>query len=203
MPGKGIPWTYKEFLEQNCHKDFIDFYRLMLTDYKCDSHMFFQQILPGATKYKKKHKIDSVELENNEDNEVRIQRRTENDSTSIQSAISDSSSTNSYISTSINNNKEGEASSNEALGNGIISVQPRSAVAAASIGATTYKCNSGNSANVISRDTCIQLTEQMVKDVHVINQYIHSSWNSKEEHVHLALQRLECTIKQIQSAIQR
>jgi hypothetical protein len=172
-------------------------------DNKCDSHMFFQPILPGATKYKKKRKVESVELGNNEDNEVRIERRTVNDSTSIQSAISESSSTNSSISTSIDNNKEGEASSNEALGNGIISVQPRSAVAAASIGATTHKYNSNNSANVISQDTCIQLTEQMVKDVHVINQYIHSSWNSKEENVHLALQCIECTIKQIQSAIQR
>jgi hypothetical protein len=175
----------------------------MLTDYKCDSHMFFQPILPGATKYKKKHKVESVELGNNEDNEVKIERRTVNDSTSIQSSMSESSFTNSSISTSIDNNKEGEASFNEALGNGIISVPPPSAVAAASIGSTTHKCNSDNSANVISRDTCIQSTEQMVKDVHVVNQYILSSWNSKEENVHLALQRLEHTIKQIQSAIQR
>lgn len=202
-PGTGIPWTYKEFLQQNCHKDFIDFYRLMLTDYKCDSHMFFQQILPGATKYKKKRKIESVELENNEDNEVRIQGRTENDTTSIKSSISTFSSTNSSIRTSIDNNKEGEASSNEALGNGIILVQPRSAVAAASIGATTHKCNSDNSANVISRDTCIQLTAEVVKDVQLVNEYLLSSWNSKEENVHLALQRIECNIKQIQSAIPR
>jgi hypothetical protein len=103
----------------------------MLTDYKCDSHMLFQSILPGATKYKKNRKVESVELGNNE---VRIEQRTVNDSTSIQSAMSESSSTNSSISTSIDNNKEGEASSNEALGNGSNSVQPRSAVAAASIG---------------------------------------------------------------------
>ena len=164
---------------------------------------FSNQFFPVQQNIKKKRKVESMELGNNEDNEVRIERRTVNDLTSIQSAMSESSSTNSSISTSIDNNKEGEASSNEALGNGIISVPPRSAVAAASIGATTHKYNSDNSANVISRDTCIQLTEQMVKDVLVINQYIHSSWNSKEENVHLALQLLECNIKQIQSAIPR
>ena len=127
-----------------------------------------------------------MELENNEDNEVRIQGRTENDSTSIKSSVSTFSSTNSSIRTSIDNNKEGEASSNEALGNGIILVQP-----------------SDNSANVISRDTCIQLTAEVVKDVQLVNEYLLSSWNSKEENVHLALQRIECNIKQIQSAIPR
>ena len=53
-----FPWTYKDFLEQQCHIDFDDFFSLMCNQYKRESHDFFQPLIPGSIRYKKKKKVD-------------------------------------------------------------------------------------------------------------------------------------------------
>jgi hypothetical protein len=51
-----FPWTFQEFIEQNCHRDFCNFILKMKTEYLNESNEFFQNLLPTKKKKKKKKK---------------------------------------------------------------------------------------------------------------------------------------------------